>query len=262
MKGKASERDPFAGYTPVKVPVPVVDIFKQEDESSPRGRKYKFGGKREPGTLSRTAVLVAVLLVSAALVLAVAAFSFGVIYDKPVQEAVPELSGIADDIKPLAEAGGVVRRRVADVVENVRASISGNDKPVEQEPAPHREMPPATNLASAVVSGIAGVSTLKEMARSVEASFDPVESNTDAAPDMAEDAVEDAKEDAKKEVEDVAEEARSGGHSAQSGEIDPRLRKFQGGGQAVRRLGDGNIREFYNGGQRGRSIGDWRRKHK
>ena len=23
MKGKASERDPFAGYTPVKVPVPV-----------------------------------------------------------------------------------------------------------------------------------------------------------------------------------------------------------------------------------------------
>lgn len=255
MKGKASERDPFAGYTPVKVSVPVVDIFKQDEEKPSRGKKYKFGGKRESGTLSRTVVLAAVLLVSTALVLVVAAFSFGVIYDKPVQETVPELSSFADDIKPLADAGGVVRRRVADIVENVRASLAEDRKAAEPESAPSREMPPTTNFASVVVSGIAHISTMKERKRSAEASFDPGESKTNAVPVKTDGVVK-----ASKTSETADMEAPVGEQSAQTREIDPRLRKFQGGGQAVRRLGDGNIREFYDGGQRGRSIGDWRKE--
>ena len=257
MKGKASERDPFAGYTPVKVSVPVVDIFKSEDEKPSCGKKYKFGGKRESGTLARTVVLAAVLLVSAALVLVVAAFSFGVIYDKPVQEAVPELSSFADDIKPLADAGGVVRRRVADVVEDVRASLSESGKVGEAESASPREQPTTTNFASAVVSGIAHVSTLKERERSVEAVFDSGEPKSNASIAKADDAAENVRTS-----EAAADEARVCEQGAQPREIDPRLRKFQGGGQAVRRVGDGNIREFYNGGQRGRSIGDGRRKVK
>ena len=255
MKGKASERDPFAGYTPVKVSVPVVDLFKQEDEKPSCGKKCKFGGKRESGTLSRTAVLVAVLLVSAALVLVVAVFSFGVIYDKPVQEAVPELSSLADDIKPLAEAGGVVMRRVAGVVENVRVSLAESQKTVELESAPPGEMPSPTNFASAVASGIAGISTLKERERSIETALDA------ASLDAVEEVMT-AAEDTKAAVGAVAEEVRSAVHSAQAREVDPRLKRFQGGGQAVRRVGEGNIREFRNGGQRGRSIGDWRRKEK
>ena len=244
MKGKASERDPFAGYTPVKVSVPVVDIFKQEDEKPSRGKKYKFGGKRESGTLSRTVVLAAVLLVSTALVLVVAAFSFGVIYDKPVQQAVPELAGFADDIKPLAEAGGVVRRRVAGVVEDVRASLAENRKAVEQESAPPRELPPTTNLASAVVSGMARISTMKERKQSVEKAFDSGETKTNAVLGRSDDDV-----GAVKTAEGtVSEEVRSGGQGPQGREIDPWLKKFQGGGPAVRRVGDGNIREFHNGG--------------
>ena len=255
MKGKASERDPFAGYTPVKVPVPVVDLFKPEEEKPSCGKKYKFGGKRESGTLSRTVVLAAVLLVSAVLVLVVAAFSFGVIYDRPVQEAVPELASFVDDIKPLAEAGGIVRRSVADAVENARASLAENHKTEELESAPPREMPSTTNFASAVFSGIAQVSTLKERERSVEAALDDV-------PLDAVEAAETAVEAEATAVKAVSGKARSVGQGAQTREIDPRLTRFQGGGQAVRRLGEGNIREFYNGGQRGRSIGIWRRKVK
>ena len=259
MKGTHSERDPFAGYKPVKVSVPVVDLFSHEDEKPSRGKKYKFGGKRESGTLSRTVLLAAILLASVALVLIVAAFSFGVIYDKPVQEAVPELAGFADDIRPLAEAGGTVRRRVAGVVEDVRASLAENNKPEELKSAHPREMPPATNFASAVVAGIARVSTLKEKERSVEATFDSGESKTNDDFGNVDVAAEDAKTAG---AAAAAMGARKGEQSPQARGIDPGLRKFQGGGQAVRRVGDGNISEFYNGGQRGRSIGDWRRKEK
>ena len=260
MKGKASERDPFAGYTPVKVPVPVVDLFKPEEEKPSCGKKYKFGGKRESGTLSRTVVLVVALLVSAVLVLVVAAFSFGVIYDRPVQEAVPELASFVDDIKPLAEAGGIARRRVADVVENVRASLAENHKTEELESAPPREMPPTTNFAAAVVSGIAQVSALKERECSVETALDSM--TFDDVPLDAVESEETSVEAAKTSVKSVSGEVRSVGQGAHTREIDPWLTRFQGGGQAVRRLGEGNIREFYNGGQRGRSIGDWRRKVK
>ena len=257
MKGKASERDPFAGYTPVKVPVPVVDLFKPEEEKPSCGKKYKFGEKRESGSLSRTVVLAVVLLVSAVLVLVVAAFSFGVIYDMPVQEAVPELSGFADDIKSLAEAGGVVRRRVADVVENVRVSLAENHYVGGLESAPPQEVPPTTNFASAVVPGIVQVSTLKERGNSVEAALDAVE-DENAAVDDASTAVEGENT----AVKAVSGGERSVGQGAHTREIDPRLTRFQGGGQAVRRVGEGNIREFYNGGRRGRSIGDWIRKEK
>jgi len=258
MKGKASERDPFAGYTPVKVSVPVVDIFEQADEKpSSRGKKYKFGGKSESGSLTRTVVLAAVLLVSAALVLVVAAFSFGVIYDKPVQESVPELTCFADDIKPLAEAGGVVRRRVAGVVEDVRASIAGKNEG-EESASEAEQSPSTTNFASAVISSISSVSTLRERKREAESSFDSGESsNTNAVPGKADDAVKSAKAS-----EAAAMEAPGGAQSKKTREIDPRLRTFQGGGKAVRKLGDGNIREFYNGGKRGRSVGDWSRREK
>ena len=128
MKGRPSERDPFAGYTPVKVPVPVVDVGVLPSVGGPRrARKYKFGGDGKSSGMLHNVMALVILLVSVVFVAALSAFFFGVIYDRPVQQAVPELGEYADGVNPLVEAGRSVRRHVMDVDGRLRSGGSMGD---------------------------------------------------------------------------------------------------------------------------------------
>ena len=230
MKGKASGRDPFAGYTPVKVSVPVVDQPESPAER-PRGRKYRFSKGKESGDLSRTFKIVLLLIVSALLLVVVAAFSFGVIYDKPVRQVDPELVDVTDEIQPLVDAGRSVRHRVVGTVSEVflsggsgqSAGKSDNGKAQKSEPA-------ATNILSSVASGVVRMSEHKGKVRCAEKLVD--------GPDEV-----DGDEDAAK-----AKPARQAAAGA-AAKADPPRRNI-----------DPRLKEFYNGGRKGRSMGDWRRR--
>ena len=246
MKGNASKRDPFAGYKPVKVAMPVVDIFESPDEKpcAPRkkGRKPGKGGKGESWRPLKATALAAVLVVSAVLVLVVAAFSFGIMYDKPVQEVAPELADYADEIKPFADAGRSVRERVLDVVAKGGESLDMRSKP-------------ATNPVASVASGIVNVSTYRERVQLVETAFDGPGGNVEAPlPDANASAgpqqkvQQEVKQEQKSRAKATARKGVSSDEKKPSGRvIDPRMKEFYNGGMPGRRVGEGNIREFYGG---------------
>ena len=241
MKGKSSERDPFAGYKPVKVGVPVVDIFESTDDkpAGKKGKKYKFGRGRESGTLSRTVVLALILVVSAVLVFVIGAFSFGIMYNKPVQEVAPELADYAEDIKPLADAGRSVRKRVLGAVSSGREMLGSRTKPVAAVNQP--AAPKATNQITAVASGIVSVSTYKEKVQVAE----------DASAAGATAVAEPLQELEQVVVKKAASRKLSPANVKKSSDstVDPRLKEFYNGGRRGRKVGDGNIREFYRGGE-------------
>ena len=246
MKGKASGRDPFAGYTPVKVSVPVVDQPESPAER-PRGRKYRFSKGKESGDLSRTARLVLILIASAALLLAVAAFSFGVIYDKPVRQVDPELADMADDIRPLVDAGRSVRRRVVGFVSEAFPSGGGGQRADKSDDGRAQKSESAkTNVLSSVASGVVRVSEHKERVRCAEKLADGSGNPAETA-------------------SAVDGEASSGdGDGGENAATAKPARLTPTGTGAKddppRRNVDPRLKEFYNGGRKGRSMGDWRRR--
>ena len=113
MSARRETRDPFAGYTPVKVrPVGETEAPPSVPE---RPRKYRFGKKRE-GDVSRTVRLIALAVVSGLLVLLIAAIAYGFIYERAVEEPLPEAA--TNRIQRLAAFG-------RDVRESVRTAWSG-----------------------------------------------------------------------------------------------------------------------------------------
>lgn len=242
MRGNASKRDPFAGYKPVKVAIPVVDIFESPAEkpcaAGKRERRSGNGGRGGSARLLRAAALAAVLVFSAALVLVVAAFSSGIMYDKPVQDVAPELAGYADEIKPFADAGRSVRESVLGVVAKGGELLDMRSKP-------------ATNQVASVASGIVNVSTYRKRVQVVETAFDGSSGNVDTTlPDANASAglQQEVKQEQKPRAKATARNSVPSDAKKPGGRvIDPRMKEFYNGGMQGRRVGEGNIREFYGG---------------
>lgn len=242
MTRDASKHDPFAGYTPVKVAIPVVDIpDAPPDENHSRGRKYKFGGKGEAGDALRTAILAITLVLSVLAILAVAAFTYGVIYDKPINDEANGLRECTERIKPLVDAGRDIRERVIS-----RATAH----------APFAAAVTSTGstrtTSSPICKEVQRLNLCEKLSEMDEVAYEhdegtecaekaEIQPDASPAPDVS-------------PATDVAAapDAAANSNAAAVGKI-PRE-------PARKRTIDPRLKEFYNGGRKGRSIGDGKRR--
>lgn len=110
MSGEAARGDdPFAGYTPVRPAVPVVD---SEIPDFPPDRRYRSRKRKESGDLVRTAGLVLLGIVSLALIGVIAAVAGGFFHERSVGEMVPELADYSNCAKPLTDMGRAMRAKI------------------------------------------------------------------------------------------------------------------------------------------------------
>ena len=117
-RNSRTDVDPFAGYTPVKVRVPVADAVSDDVAQHPPER-YRFKKNRPSNdavAVGKLVLLAAVILLSVSLV---AMFAYGFIYERPVEEKAPELTEFADQIRPLASAGERARELTRALVDKV-----------------------------------------------------------------------------------------------------------------------------------------------
>lgn len=124
MSGKAHSEDPFAGYTPVRGAVSVVDEMSPQPVAGV-SRKYRFG-KNQEGNVSRTVKLLALLVVSALLIALIAAVSYGFIYEQQVEEPLPEVA--TNRIQRLAAFGRNVREKIRGVVPEGFVGAAAEDR--------------------------------------------------------------------------------------------------------------------------------------
>lgn len=113
MSGKAVRGDdPFAGYTPVKPAVPVVDV---EVPDLPQDRRCRSRKRKESGDLVRTAGLLLLGIVSVTLIGVIGVVAGGFFHERSVGEMVPELADYSNCTKPLTDMGRSIRARIGDL---------------------------------------------------------------------------------------------------------------------------------------------------
>ena len=113
MSGRAiRDDDPFAGYTPVKSAIPVVDA---EVPDIPQDRRYRSRRRQEGGDVVRTAKLVLLGIVSLVLVGVIAVVAGGFFHERSVGEMVPELADYSDCAAPLTDMGRSIRAKIGDL---------------------------------------------------------------------------------------------------------------------------------------------------
>lgn len=138
MSERRESRDPFAGYTPVKVSRVADGSDVPPLPTGAAGRKYRFGAKKE-SDFSRSAKLVGWGAVSAVLVVLVAAVSHGFIYERPVGEDLSELDAYTNQLQRLSEAGRRIRgkmRGATDAVLPSKPGVKKTEAPPADDPAP------------------------------------------------------------------------------------------------------------------------------
>ena len=145
MSARGESRDPFAGYTPVKVSRVAGggDDVPDLPTGTP-GRKYRFSTKKE-GDLSRSAKLVGWGVFSALMVVLVAAVSYGFIYERPVGEDLSELDAYTNQLQRFAEKGQRIREKVRGATDVILPAKPFVKKP---ETLPADEPEPATNAVA------------------------------------------------------------------------------------------------------------------
>lgn len=104
--------DPFAGYTPVRPAVPVVDV---EVPDLPQDRRYRSRKRKESGDLVRTVKLVLLGIVSLALIGVIALVAGGFFHERSMGEMVPEFADYSDCVKPLTDIGRSIRAKIGDL---------------------------------------------------------------------------------------------------------------------------------------------------
>ena len=104
--------DPFAGYTPVKPAIPVVDA---EVPDLPQGRRCRSRKRKESGSIVQMAKLVLLGIVSLVLIGVIAAVVGGFFHERSVGEMVPELASYSDRAKPLTDIGRSIRAKIGDL---------------------------------------------------------------------------------------------------------------------------------------------------
>ena len=129
--------DPFAGYTPVKPAIPVVDA---EVPDLPQRRRYRNRKRKESGNLVRAVRLVLLGIVSLVLIGVIAVVAGGFFHERSVGEMVPELADYSDCAKPLTDMGRSIRAKIGDL-RVVRTIPWGR----EQEPGCGVSIPAATS---------------------------------------------------------------------------------------------------------------------
>lgn len=132
--GVTRDDDPFAGYTPVRPAIPVVDA---EVPDLPQGRRYRSRKRKESGGLVRTAKLVLLGIVSLALIGVIAAVAGGFFHERSVGEMVPELTDYSDCAKPLTDMGRSIRAKIRDlpIVRTIPWGREQESRPVSPIPA-------------------------------------------------------------------------------------------------------------------------------
>lgn len=113
----SAPEDPFAGYVPVKVAHPVVDVGDVPDlPPSERPRRWKPPRRRKPGwsLVSGCGTLV-FLLCAAVAVAAIAVIAYGYFYDRPVTAEIPELAVCARPVNALSDWGRAARARLTEL---------------------------------------------------------------------------------------------------------------------------------------------------
>ena len=110
--GVTRDDDPFAGYTPVRPAIPVVDA---EVPDLPQGRWYRSRKRKESGNFVRTARLVLLGIVSLVLIGVIAVVAGGFFHERSVGEMVPELADYSDCAKPLTDMGRAIRAKIGDL---------------------------------------------------------------------------------------------------------------------------------------------------
>lgn len=113
MSGRTiRDDDPFAGYTPVKPAVPVVDV---EVPDLPQDGRYRSRKRKESGDLVRTVKLVLLGIVSLALIGVIAVVAGGFFHGRSVGEMVPEFADYSDRLKPLTDMGRSIRAKIGNL---------------------------------------------------------------------------------------------------------------------------------------------------
>ena len=110
--GATKDDDPFAGYTPVKPAIPVVDT---EVPDIPQDRRYRSRKRKESGNLVRTVRIVLLGIVSLVLIGVIAVVAGGFFHERSVGEMVPELADYSNCAKPLTDTGRSIRAKVGDL---------------------------------------------------------------------------------------------------------------------------------------------------
>ena len=113
----SAPEDPFAGYVPVKVAHPDVDVGDVPDlPPSERPRRWKPPRRRKPGRslVSGCGTLV-FLLCAAIAVVVIAVIAYGYFYDRPVTAEMPELTVCARPVNALSEWGRAARARLTEL---------------------------------------------------------------------------------------------------------------------------------------------------
>ena len=110
--GATRDDDPFAGYTPVRPAIPVVDA---EVPDLPQGRRYRSRKRKVSGNFVRTARLVLLGIVSLVLIGVIAVVAGGFFHERSVGEMVPELADYSDCAKPLTDMGRAIRAKIGDL---------------------------------------------------------------------------------------------------------------------------------------------------
>ena len=195
--------DPFAGYTPVKPAIPVVDA---EVPDLPQGRRYRSRKRKECGNLVRMAGLVLLGIVSLALIGVIAVVAGGFFHGRSVGEMVPELADYSDRAKPLTEFGRSIRARIGDwpVVRKIPLGR-------EREPECISSIPAAT---SNVLLQASRMKIAQRIADGDSVDFD--------APGEG---------DAMTAIREPEATSRTGKHA-----VDPELKRFKAGGRKGRTL--------------------------
>ena len=113
MSAKANRAsDPFAGYTPVKSAIAVVD---GDVPDIPQAGRRRVKRRKRTGNLAETFKLALLGVVSAALIATIAAVTYGFIYGHSSRTADPDVATLLEPVRPLADWGRGLRAKAREV---------------------------------------------------------------------------------------------------------------------------------------------------